>query len=293
MKKYVKYYIINIKGGDNLFEKLKTMYQDKLIEDVKEFDNHNYYYFYKDYHHVSLFGISKKISNNEYELLKELYIEKKIYSDDPSLQKIYEYICENKTYPFKEKKLKMVIFSLKESDEKIATKMLYDIYNNNYIIKLYDFYVYFLKDDIEIKELFMALSEDLGYEIHLHEGPIINKTYLGSDLSLYLKSLKESNLLTIHENSDLADLTLHFKQTPLINVLMERLFVPLFKDQQTRDIINVMLKNDLNVSKSAKLLYMNRNSLINKIETIYKETNLNLQKFTHACVIYMMLNLEI
>lgn len=55
------------------------------------------------------------------------------------------------------------------------------------------------------------------------------------------------------------------------------MLIPLFQDATTREIISVMFKNDLNVSQTSKLLYMNRNSLINKLDSIFKETGLNLQ----------------
>ena len=53
--------------------------------------------------------------------------------------------------------------------------------------------------------------------------------------------------------------------------------------------MNAYFKNDLNVSKTSKDLYVNRNSLLNKFEQIYKETGFNLQKFTHACAIYLLI----
>ena len=53
--------------------------------------------------------------------------------------------------------------------------------------------------------------------------------------------------------------------------------------------MNAYFKNDLNVSKTAKDLYINRNSLLNKFEIIYKETGFNLQKFNHACAIYLLI----
>ena len=54
-------------------------------------------------------------------------------------------------------------------------------------------------------------------------------------------------------------------------------------------MILTYFKNDLNVSKTSKDLYVNRNSLLNKFEQIYKETGFNLQKFTHACAIYLLI----
>ena len=62
---------------------------------------------------------------------------------------------------------------------------------------------------------------------------------------------------------------------------------PILKNATDKDIILTYFKNDLNVSKTAKDLYINRNSLLNKFESIYKLTGLNLQKFIHACAMYL------
>ena len=74
-----------------------------------------------------------------------------------------------------------------------------------------------------------------------------------------------------------------------ITIIEECLLKPILKDSITKDIILTYFKNDLNVSKTAKDLYINRNSLLNKFEYIYKETGFNLQKFNHACAIYLLI----
>ena len=89
-----------------MISNLKKIYQDKLIEDVTTYSN-DYYYFYKNNSHKKIFGVNKNITPNEYKLLQEMYIEKKIYTFDKNLQKVYEYLLENNTYPFKHKKMKL------------------------------------------------------------------------------------------------------------------------------------------------------------------------------------------
>lgn len=78
-----------------MLSRLKDIYQDKLQEEVTQITD-DYYYFYKDKTNCDIFAISKTISQNEYYLLKELYNEKKMYTYDYDLQKIYEYLLENK-----------------------------------------------------------------------------------------------------------------------------------------------------------------------------------------------------
>lgn len=277
-----------------MLSNLKKIYQDKLLEDVTSYSN-DYYYFYRSNNSKKLFGVKKTITNNEYELLKEMYIEKKIYTLDKNLQKSYEYLLEDGVYPFKNKKMKMIIYTINEADEEVVTTVLEDVYSSCMIVKLYNLFVCFFDEGTtKIVDLFDTLSLDLGYTITLHEGLILHSGYKGSDILSYIKFYHDSVKVNSKEHSDLADMILfqdYNHNQELLASIKNNLFDPLLQDVVVRDIIQVMLKNDLNVSQSAKLLYMNRNSLINKLDSIYKETGLNLQKFTHACVLYFILNL--
>lgn len=277
-----------------MISNLKKIYQDKLIEDVTTYSN-DYYYFYKNNSHKKIFGVNKNITPNEYKLLQEMYIEKKIYTLDKNLQKVYEYLLENNTYPFKHKKMKMIMYIVKESDEEVINEFLTNVFKNSYIIKLYNLNICFVEEvQGPTKDIFDALSSDLGYDVILHEGLMINENYNGLDILTYIKTYHDIEKINTKLYTDLADFILfqdYNVNKELILSIKNNLFMPLFNDVVIRDIIQAMLKNDLNVSQTAKLLYMNRNSLINKLDYIYKETGLNLQKYTHACVIYVMINL--
>lgn len=273
---------------------LKKIYQDKLIEDVTSYSN-DYYYFYKSNNNKKLFGVPKTITTNEYELLKEMYIEKKIYTLDKHIQKCYEYLLDDGIYPFKNKKMKMIIYTVNENDEEVVYDVLNEVYTSCVNVKLYNLNICFFEEtSTKIVDLFETLAQDLGYNIILHEGLIIHSGYKGIDILSYIKFYHDSVKVNSKEHSDLADMLLfqdYSKHQDLMLAIKTNLFDVLLQDVLIRDIIQVMLKNDLNVSQSAKLLYMNRNSLINKLDSIYKETGLNIQKFTHACVLYFILNL--
>ena len=98
-----------------MMSRLKDIYQEKFKEEVKEITK-EYYYFYKNQTSDELFAITKTISSNEYQLLKEFFIEKQIYDYQAPYQAIYEYLLENKAYPFHHTRMRMVIFSLNRAD---------------------------------------------------------------------------------------------------------------------------------------------------------------------------------
>mgnify|MGYP003306892505 CR=1 FL=1 len=141
---------INTKLLYVLTEKLKQIYNNKLITNVTKFDYNNYYYFYNTTNEI--FGIEKSISINEYHLISSSYIEKKIYDNNSSLQPIYEYLFENSTYPFKNKKSKLLIIdSIYPDFKEILLSFFKDyadsIYDNYFSISGKRLVVYLDSDD--------------------------------------------------------------------------------------------------------------------------------------------------
>lgn len=272
--------------------KLKELYQDKLVEDVSEYSN-DYYYFYKDSNLKEVFGVLKTISPNEYNLLKELYIEKKIYTLDKKLQKIYEYLLDGGKYPFKNKKIRLVIYSLKEEDEGVVIDLFESVYKSCFFVKLYNLCICVYEENVtKASSLLETLSSDLGYDILVHDGFYLNQDIEGRLIVNYIEAYHECHKFNHKVYSDFSELILAVdmkKYYGLVRKLKETLFDAYFMNPSVREIVEVMFKNDLNVSLTAKLLYMNRNSLINKLDAIYKDTGLNLQKFKHACFVYFII----
>ena len=80
------------------------------------------------------------------------------------------------------------------------------------------------------------------------------------------------------------------KNEELMKELKEVYFNPILNKNNNKNVLDVYFKNDLNVSKSAKDLYLNRNSLINRLESISKEIGYNIQSFKIACIILFIIN---
>ena len=100
-------------------KKLLDIYGNKIITKVDKLEN-NYYYFYNSDN--QLFGIEKTISNKEYELLKLSYQEKKIYNTNSDIQKIYEFLYDNKEIK-QNNPVKIIIFdNYKEYSETIIER---------------------------------------------------------------------------------------------------------------------------------------------------------------------------
>lgn len=277
-----------------MMEKLKQIYRNKIIENVTTYEFDKYYYFYKP-NSIDVFGIEKTISENEYYLIKTNYIEKKVYDNNKKNQLIYEYLFDNKAYPFKNKKVKIMILDVTNKN-KVDIDLISDIFKNFFkevrIINLDNIYIVFGIDSfqIELSKYISSINYDLGITIKFHEGINLNQNITGIEFLNYIMLIKQYLNITLEEYTDIT--------TPLINnnlnytkeyaeFIGKHIIKPILADPLTKDIVLTYFKNDLNVSKTAKDLYINRNSLLNKFEFIFKETGFNLQKFSHACSMYL------
>ena len=274
-----------------MIEKLKKIYSNKIVLNVEHFDYDKYYYFYLNNGINNIFGIEKSISENEYYLIKSSYIEKKIYDNDDVLQKIYEYLFENKQYPFKNKKVKILVIDSLYSNFK---ELLLSFFEEVEVIRIDNIYVAFCLGayNTDISSFVNTLSDDLGINFKLHEGMNITDKIEGLVVRQYLGIIKQ--FLNTNEElyTDVASVILTNKSEiskEYISIIDKHLIEPILNDTFVKDMILTYFKNDLNVLKTSKELYINRTSLLNKFELIYKMTGFNLQKFTHACAIYLLI----
>ncbi len=274
-------------------EQLKKIYKNKIITDIKKYDFSKYYYFYN---HQEIFGIEKTISNNEYELLKLKYHEKKVYSADLMTESVYEYIYENNIYPFKNNKFHFFAYEKNKEDDKTIKEIISEIYHHPYFISFLNLEIVFIEDnfDFPINDIFLTLSSDLSKDIYVHIGPYITKDIKGERVYAYLESLTSSKQ-RLKANTSAVDLLFeptitNFKST--INFIHDTILLPIISRSDYYDLVIQLIKNDLNVSKTSKTMYLNRNSILLKIENIQKETGINIQKFSDACAIKMLLSIH-
>lgn len=197
--------------------------------------------------------------------------------------KIIEFLYNNKPSPFT-KKTKLIIHNAFVQDEEVVNNLIKDIYKDVVILKYNNYNVCFIlgKYDIDIHNVFLTISDDLGYEINVHDGIYINNNLTCKDIIDYIEIYIKSNK---YLNMDIADLVICSKGNDyfkLLDIISRSNFTYIYKDPQTIDIIEALFKNNLNVLQTSRVIYLHRNSILNKIDIIYKETGLNIQKFTNA-----------
>lgn len=269
-----------------MYSKLLEIYKDQLINDPTVFTN-DYYYFYGN--DGKVFGVSKKIGPNEYLLLKSMFLEKQVLYLDVKQESIYKYIYENGNYPFKKRKCFLILETVENHN---LIELLNDVLIDLEIIKINNYQVVFYEDDelINIKELFNTISDDFGYMFNVHEGLTINQNVPGSFIAYYLASVNETNILK-KGYSNISDLVFSIENkqlTPLLTEMKKHLIEPVLNKNNNRETLNAFFNNDLNVSKTAKGLYLNRNSLINRLDIISKELGMDVQNFKNAALILLL-----
>ena len=56
----------------------------------------------------------------------------------------------------------------------------------------------------------------------------------------------------------------------------------IFEDESAMETVNALLRNDLSVCRTARELYMHRNTLVYRLNTIYRRTGLDVRNFEMA-----------
>lgn len=209
-------------------------------------------------------------------------------------KKVSDFLLNKASNPFL-KKTKIIIFESLEEDQKIIKNILTELFNNIAFYSYKDVWAVFISDkiDYDINSLFITLSADIGYDILVHDGIYINNSTNSSDIIDYLDIYCSAN--KERKYCDLGDLALMVKPEDyfkLLEIISRSNFKYIYKDVMTIDIINALIKNNLNVLQTSKVLYIHRNSVLNKIDLIYKETGLNLQKFTNAYLVKQIMEMR-
>lgn len=273
-----------------MYERLLKLYKNLIIENPKDFNN-NYYYFYNEKNVI--FGIEKTITSNEYELIKGMYIEKTFHYSTEMEEKIHKYIFDNAEYPFKNKKYNFMLYKTK-AEHGLINDLLKDIFNQVEIVKYHDYDLVFYqnKSEMNIEELFRTISFDFGKVIYVHQGFNLSIDAKGEDLLKYINALFNTDVTLEKEYSDACTLLYdaEVKDYEDVASFMKKNFEDVLTNESSLEVINAFFINDLNISKTASALYMHRNTLNGKLDTISRQMGLNIQNFKHASAILLLLN---
>lgn len=274
-----------------MYSNLLTIYKDKIVIEPIEYDTNKYYYFYGE--DSKIFGIEKTITLNEYKLIKSFFLEKQINYDNTKSENIFKYLFENGKYPFKNKMRFVVVSGVLNEEIK---SLIEEIYPSLETLKIENSTILFYEEEWNqnISDIFQTISYDFEKQLFIHEGLIIDKNIKGELISHYLGCLNKTNW-SVKDYTNIVDLVLN-SETSIINSLLIELKTNyidrILNKNNNSNIIEVFFKNDLNVSQTAKDLYLNRNSLINKLDTISKELGFNVQSFRFASILLGIMSLK-
>ncbi|MBQ8293103.1 MAG: helix-turn-helix domain-containing protein [Bacilli bacterium] len=275
-----------------MYDRLLKLYKNIILENPKNFDNSKYYYFYNENNFV--FGIEKTITNNEYELIKGMYIEKTFHYNNSVQEKIHKYIFDNASYPFKNQKYQFMFYKT-TAEHELINGLLKDIFNKVEIVKYHDYELVFYqnKSELNIEELFRTISFDFGKPIYVHEGCNISPVVKGNTFFKYINAFFNTKDTYEKEFSDACTLLYEASKEDFEDVagfMKKSIIDEILEDEQTLQVVTAFFENDLNISKTAATLYMHRNTLNSKLDTISRQMGLNIQKFKHASAVLLLLN---
>ncbi len=171
---------------------------------------------------------------------------------------------------------------------------------------LIDFLKGFLGYDIEINQtndiisiLYKLDDEELVYaglsslvaELDTNINVFISKKNIKSlhdSIEIIKKYLKEEIFKNsiYREDEFILELILKGKKEDLDKVVFKDREI----DSSMLECIKVFIETDMNTSKASELLFLHRNTLINKIDKFINITGYNVKKFKNAMIIYYLLN---
>lgn len=268
---------------------MNNMYEKKY--NPTEFTS-DYYYFYDINNKV--FAVSKSISYKDYFILKETYFEKTFHFCNERTKAFYEFLFENKELKIKEKGFKFIVINiLEDKDQNMDNllELLRELFANSIILNLNNTYTLFYFDDVDfsIDSLFMSIIDDFSVKLKVFSSSKMNikRDYFFNIYYSYRKYLKNKPYLF----SSICELILEIMKIDFSQIknISKCILSRILEDVQVEHIINAMFENNLNVTKTAQQVYMHRNTIINKLDYIKKESNLNIQNFKDAMAMYSLL----
>lgn len=177
---------------------------------------------------------------------------------------------------------------------KASKELLYSIFKellkDVLILKLdkYTLVIYHNKERVRLKNYIDALSDDFGVTMNVFEGFVVNK--MNNKLFSNFLDIFNKKYINCYPYATIKELVLQGNlDKEEIDVLKQILLDQYLKDSQFEKFIFCLFDNNLNVSKTAKDVYMHRNTVNNKLTNFENDTTLLLQNFKDAIVVYELL----
>lgn len=149
------------------------------------------------------------------------------------------------------------------------------------------FYIidYNIDDNISLRDALSSYVFDSNINLRIYEGVSENNIFYKKDIE-FLDKVFNYNLKDIYYTKK--ELVLE-----LVNAkyLVSKDFVlrDYANDYSTHELLNTFFMNNMNVLATSKIMYLHRNTLINKLERFKEHTEYDPKNFLDAYVLYTVL----
>lgn len=257
------------------------------ILDKNNLDRKKFVYFWDD--NLDMYALNKetfwqnKIDTNDYYILDEVFY-------DTFSKSFFEYMFLDKPLdmPF----FKFIVLDLKDiADEKNSIiTLIEEVLGKVAVLNLKKKIVifYFSKESFNFRSIIDTINDDFAVIMKVFEGcKIIKKRDFFTVFQFYNTYLNPLS----HSYATISDLILTLQEIDhsKLRILRPIILNQIIDDFQLVNLINSLFENNLNVTQTASVVYMHRNTINNKIEYIKNETGLNIQNFKEAVSMYLLI----
>ena len=142
-------------------------------------------------------------------------------------------------------------------------------------------------DDVEesiINEAFTSYLFDACDNVIVYIGrSFVNDT--DSDIKTILRLLSYSLTKPLYDKKSLVEEVIDNKDEDIKKLVLNKYYL----DYSMQDLLKTFFINNMNTLKSSKVLYIHRNTLINKIQRFKEDTGFDPKEFRDAYLIYSLI----
>jgi sugar diacid utilization regulator len=186
-----------------------------------------------------------------------------------------------------------MFYLIKIFDNNEYLEMFYDVLKDIYGINNVSLYlnksdfvlINNIEDNESMLELVDTLEDDFGLRINCFVGNIKTENYIDF---IYRKminiSYKKNNIIF-----DEGMLLGHIMNENIDDEVKRIILGKYYNDSDMKNTIKVFIESNMNTLKASQILYMHRNTLINKVNKFIDATGYNIREFVEAVIIYNLL----
>ena len=213
---------------------------------------------------------------------------------DMKIKTMYEYLFLGGPFVDDDKYYRFIIVSFKKGNHKPILKFFNELFHDSFILEIEDNYVLFYKEQQidDIKNLMLSVMEDFSLPFRVFVSSKISSDDPKNFYLLYKAycDFLNKDYYAFSSNKELIFETFQNSRA-ILKELRPIILNNCYNDHQIILIVEALINNDLNISQAANEIYLHRNTVNNKIDLVYQETQLNIKHFSDVLAMYL-LNLD-